>query len=260
VSSRTFKIGHDKVEGEDVKGWEEWLNHQMKQVWGIDRTVPVDGVYTNIDRAMTASVCHGLGLVASEAMANGVTPELRVKLRNKRLSLVELARYHGPRRLWRLAQKRKYDGGGVSLPVGKITVDSWGWVPGVHDGIDINCPPRSPLLAVCRARVVRAAGSGWWGLGNPGGATGAAGDGIIIIQSLVDAGPIRKGDCFGYGHAEHPVVNVGDVVEAGEPIGRAGLAVTWHTHWMLNRGLYSASKGKGDTDPRKALDYLKRNA
>src|SRR6478609_3975924 len=88
----------------------------------------------------------------------------------------------------------------LSMPLKQITTDTWGYHPPVHDGVDLICPPREPALAVCRCEVVRVSPSGWWGKGAPSDPVlKAKGDGVIVLRSLVDAGPIRKGMNFVYG-------------------------------------------------------------
>jgi murein DD-endopeptidase MepM/ murein hydrolase activator NlpD len=135
-----------------------------------------------------------------------------------------------------------------------ILADSWGWHPGVHDGIDLICPPNEPLYAICKATVVRADAAGWWGKGAPADPVlKAKGDGIIVIRSLVDAGPIRKGMNLCYGHAEGAVVKAGQTVEAGDHIGHAGFANAWHTHFMVN--MRKDALGLGDRDPKPVVDY-----
>jgi murein DD-endopeptidase MepM/ murein hydrolase activator NlpD len=142
----------------------------------------------------------------------------------------------------------------VVAPVKHIIADSWGWHPGVHDGIDLICPASEPLIAICHATVVRADAGGWWGLGAPADPVlRARGDGIIVLRSLVDAGPIRKGMNLCYGHAEHATVKAGQVVEAGDRIGTAGFANAWHVHFMVN--MRSDAKGLGDRDPKPVVDF-----
>lgn len=143
----------------------------------------------------------------------------------------------------------------VVMPMKRITADTWGYHPGVHDGIDLICPANEPLVAMCKATVTRVSDE-WWGLGNPGGATGDKGDGIIILRCLVDAGPFKRGLNLCYGHAEHPTVRVGETVHAGQVIGKAGFANAWHVHFMVNGR--SDTKGVGDRDPRPYLDYAKK--
>jgi murein DD-endopeptidase MepM/ murein hydrolase activator NlpD len=144
----------------------------------------------------------------------------------------------------------------VSAPLAHILEDSWGWHPGVHDGIDLICPPSEPLLAICRATVIRADAAGWWGKGAPADpALKAKGDGIIVIRSLVDAGPIKKGMNLCYGHAEGAVVKAGQTVEPGQRIGHAGFANAWHCHFMVNSR--NDALGLGDRDPRPVVDFAR---
>jgi murein DD-endopeptidase MepM/ murein hydrolase activator NlpD len=158
------------------------------------------------------------------------------------------------------ASKRK-----VAMPVRTdMAKNTNGWNPPGHDGIDLLCAENAPLFAVCKSRVVRVSPDGWWG-NNPRPSPGhpvSDGDGIIILESLVDVGPIKRGLHFGYGHGEHATVKVGDVVEAGQVIGKAGWAVVPHVHFMVNddapvNGLY---RGVGDRDPRPVLDFVLKNA
>jgi murein DD-endopeptidase MepM/ murein hydrolase activator NlpD len=153
----------------------------------------------------------------------------------------------------------------VAMPVRTdMAKNTNGWNPPGHDGIDLLCAENAPLFAVCKSRVVRVSPDGWWG-NNPRPSPGhpvSDGDGIIILESLVDVGPIKRGLHFGYGHGEHATVKVGDVVEAGQVIGKAGWAVVPHVHFMVNddapvNGLY---RGVGDRDPRPVLDFVLKNA
>jgi murein DD-endopeptidase MepM/ murein hydrolase activator NlpD len=145
----------------------------------------------------------------------------------------------------------------VVMPMKHITEDSWGYHPPGHDGIDLICPPSEPLIAMCKAKVVRADASGWWGKGAPTDPVlKAKGDGIIIIRSLVDAGPLREGMNLCYGHAEGATVKAGQTVNPGDVIGRAGFANAWHVHFMVNDN--PDTRGVGDRDPKPILDYAKK--
>jgi murein DD-endopeptidase MepM/ murein hydrolase activator NlpD len=106
---------------------------------------------------------------------------------------------------------------------------------------------------------VRADAGGWWGLGAPSDpAVRAKGDGIIVLRSETAAGPFRAGLHFCYGHAEHATVREGQRVNAGDVIGKAGLANAWHTHFMVNGR--SDAKGVGDRDPRPFVDYARAHS
>lgn len=154
----------------------------------------------------------------------------------------------------------------VAMPVvTNMATNTNGWTgPNGHDGIDLICAEDAPIRAMVKSRVVRVSAGGWWG-NNPQPSPGhpiSDGDGIIVLESLVDVGPFKPGLHLGYGHAEHATVKVGQVVEAGEVVGKAGYARTPHVHFMVNddapvNGLY---RGVGDRDPRPFLDYAKENA
>ena len=244
MSERTFTVTTPHMSGEDVAGWQEDLNAQMR-TWRVDYRLLVDSDYGPITRDLTASVCHGLGLAsASSAMARGVTPQLRTKLRNKRQTEAEKRRFD-QRAEWREAFRARMAGRDLSPPLGKILASSNGYTAG-HDGVDLICNPRAAGLAICKATVVRVSDD-WWGIANPGGALGDRGDGIVVIRSLVDIGRFKTGMNFCYGHAEHPRVQVGETVEAGQLICEAGFAVAWHFHFMVNTR--SDTRGVGDRDP-----------
>jgi hypothetical protein len=260
VSDRTFIIESPHMRGDDIKQWQRTLNRQMR-TWDVDYELEADGDYGLLTRSLTASVCHGLGLAsATEAMAHGVTPALRMKLRNKDLTPKELERYHGKRAKWRDGFRRRHLNKDVSPPLTKILQSSWGWTPPVHDGVDLICKENAPLLAICKAKVIRADAGGWWGKGAApsNGHPVSDGDGIIVLRSLVDVGPFKPTLNFGYGHAEGATVSVGDVVEAGDVIGRAGWAVLPHIHLMANAR--TDAKGVGDRDPMPFVKYAIANA
>jgi murein DD-endopeptidase MepM/ murein hydrolase activator NlpD len=150
----------------------------------------------------------------------------------------------------------KFDGEeDVAAPISKILTMAWGWHPGVHDGIDLICGPNAPIYALCDGKVIDVRAGGWWGK-TPSGDV-SKGDGIIQIECLTDDGPFKKGMHIGYGHAEKASVRVGQRVEAGQRLGRAGLAVAWHIHLMANHG--RTFKGIGEFDPRPLVDYAIKN-
>lgn len=255
MSERTFQVEHPPMKGDDIAAWQQTLNAQMR-TWHVKYRIKGDGVYGVTTRDMTAKVCHGLGIKSTkEAMRHGVTPELRVKLRRKRLSPAELVRY-ALRQPWREALREKYaDGGHTAPPLAKILASSWGYHPGVHDGVDLICSPNATIYALCDAKVIDVRSSGWWGKAPSGDVS--KGDGIIQLECLTDVGPFRRGMHFGYGHAEHAVVREGQTVKAGEPIGKAGLAVAWHVHFMVNGG--GTTRGVGDRDPMPYVSYALRH-
>jgi murein DD-endopeptidase MepM/ murein hydrolase activator NlpD len=256
MSERTFKVQARRMHGDDVREWQRVLLSHMR-AWGWeDVPLVADGDYGPVTRSFSSLVLKGHG-IAQEKMQHGVTPGLRVKVRNRRLSVAELRR-KAWRTPWRVSMRTHFKQHRVAYPVANLIADSWGWRAG-HDGIDLICPEGEPLRAICDG-VIRRVSDDWWGLGNPGGALGDRGDGIVILECTGLAGPFRPGLKFGYGHAEHPTVKVGDRVKAGRVIALAGFANAGHTHFMVNddppvQGFY---RGVGDRDPRPFLDFARK--
>jgi murein DD-endopeptidase MepM/ murein hydrolase activator NlpD len=257
MADRTLKVTAPHMTGNDVQGWQETLNRQM-QTWAVDYRVEADGDYGVVTRDLAATVLYGLGIEQGE-MAAGVTPELRIKVRNKRLSKTELARHKTRERTWIPRLRKRYEqGANVAQPVSKILSSSWGWHPPVHDGVDLICPPDAPLLAICTGRIIRVDAGGWWGKGAPSPAVAAKGDGIIVLRCTITAGLFRPGLNFCYGHAEHACVKEGDHVRAGQQIGKAGMANAWHAHFMVNSR--DDDRGVGDRDPMPFVSFAVKHA
>lgn len=252
MSSRTFQVKSPHMTGDDITMWQRELN-EVLNYWNAEDLVTVDGDYGIHTRTFTSRVLYGFG-IAQEAMEGGVTPELRIKVRNRDLTVAEWKRFH-ERADWRL----RLQAAQVASPLNHIIADSWGYHPGVHDGIDLICPPEEPIYAMVPGKIVRVSAGGWWGNAPSGDVT--KGDGIIILRSSTDVGPFKKNMNVCYGHSEHAIVDEGQNVKAGQRLGRAGLAVAWHIHLMINdnppvNGFY---KGVGDRDPRPYYDYARKN-
>jgi murein DD-endopeptidase MepM/ murein hydrolase activator NlpD len=260
VSPRTFIIDSPHMTGDDIRDWQEWVGEKFAS-WNIAYPIDIDGDYGEGTRAATASMMRAWGVdSAAEAMSGGLTPWWRTKLRDGRRTPEESAAFESDERVkYRQALRKKYDAWDVHTPIARIEEDSWGWHPGVHDGIDLICQWKAPLFAMVTGKVVRVASSGWWNYNahpSPGHPV-SDGDGIIIVESTVDVGPFEKGMHVGYGHAEGATVTPGTKVKAGDVIGHAGFANAAHCHLMINKqpptdGLY---RGVGDRDPRPFLDY-----
>ncbi len=257
---RTFTLSSPLMRGDDVRAWRKTLRDKFA-FWGVDYPLEMGQVYDIATRAATATILHGMGIAQAE-MEHGVTPELRTKIRNARLTPAERERY-AQRAGWRDALVHKFEAGGVAAPVNKIITHANGWSgPNGHDGVDLICPEDAPLYAMCRCKVVRVSASGWWG-SNPTASPGhpiSDGDGIVSIQALVSVGPIKKGWIFGYGHAEHAKVKVGQIVVAGQVIALAGFARAPHPHLMLNSGAArfwrgDFARGVGSMDPWPIVAY-----
>jgi murein DD-endopeptidase MepM/ murein hydrolase activator NlpD len=241
---RTFKVERPAMHGDDVRAWQQFLLRQFAY-WRVDHPLRVDGVYGVMTRDATATVLHGLG-IAREHMAGGVTPELRTKVRNKRLTAEELRRYR-ELAAWRVALAARYASRHVASPLSKILSSSWGYHPPVHDGVDLICPANAVGYAICDGEITRADNGGWWGKGAPSPEVAAKGDGVVVLRCTINDGPFRPGLNFVYGHAENVQVRAGDKVRAGDPICRAGFANAWHFHFAVNGR--SDAKGVGDRDP-----------
>lgn len=261
MSQRTFIIASPHMTGRDIREWQRWLVAKFEG-WKINYPLEIDGDYGQATRAATAAMCRAWGIhSANAAMSDGVTPSLRIKLREDRRTPEETVRFRSPVRV-RYRQKlrarsHKLD---VCYPVTNLITDANNWKPG-HDGVDLICPWEGPALAIVTGRIVRADAAGWWGAGpKPShGHPVSDGDGIVILESTVNIGPFRRGMHFCYGHAEGAQVRVGASVKAGQVIARIGWANAPHVHFMVNNfepvnGFYI---GRGDRDPKPFLDYAK---
>lgn len=252
MSDRTFKIQAPLMEGSDIKEWQQQLL-QTGRSWNVDFPIKPDGVYGPATRSFSKTVLYGLGFEYTQ-MDEGITPYLRVMVREpKQRPETVLDRIDSPKRkTFRENLRRKFTESDLAAPVGKIITMTWGWHPGVHDGVDLICGPNAPIFSICDARVIDVRSSGWWGKAPSGNVS--LGDGIIQIEALEDDGPIKKGMHFGYGHAEHAAVRNMQKVKAGQRLGSAGLAVAWHVHFMANRG--GTMRGVGEFDPRPILEHV----
>lgn len=255
MSDRIFKVGRETMHGDDVKGWQDDVKRLFKDM-GIDCPIKSDGDYGVATRSATASLCRAMGLEsAGKAMENGITPELRIKLRNKQLSPTETNRYHSAERVEYRKDLRARWNTPVHAPTRGIVTDDWGFHPPIHDGIDVVTRVEQPIFAMIKSKVIDVRSSGWWGLGAPSNPQlKAKGDGIIQVEVLESVGPFTRGDHIGYGHAEKACVTVGQTVRAGQPLGMLGFANAWHIHLMLNNGR-EGLRGVGNKDPRACLDY-----
>jgi murein DD-endopeptidase MepM/ murein hydrolase activator NlpD len=258
ATPRTFKMEEPLMRGSDIREWQE-LIIDIGQSWNVHFPLKADGTYGMATRSFSKMVLFGRGFT-HEQLDNGITPWLRELTRhpNSRSDAVRQRASEPYRKNFRETLRNKFqDDPDVAAPIGKILTMTWGYHPGVHDGIDLICGPKAPIYALCDAVVIDVRASGWWGKGASGEIW--RGDGIIQIQCVTDDGPFRKGMHFGYGHAEGADVHVGQEVKAGARLGEAGLAVAWHVHLMGNNGEFGL-QGKGSFDPRPFVNYAIRNA
>lgn len=248
------------MQGADVAEWQGDLVAEFSK-WGVDYPLEVDGDYGQATRSATASFMRAWGVEnAQDALQDGLTPWWRTKLRLDRRTVEEQQTFESDERVdYRRALRDRYANKDVCTPIANILGDSWGYHPPVHDGVDLICNPKAPLLAICTGRVIRADAGGWWGKGAPSDpALRAKGDGIIIVRCAVDVGPFKPGLNFCYGHAEGAVVSAGDKVHAGQRIGDAGFANAWHAHFMVNDN--ANDRGVGDRDPLPYVNYARAHS
>jgi hypothetical protein len=194
------------MKGDDVRAWQRFLYEDFRSRWSIEYPLDIDGDYGEATRAATASFLRAWGMESAQAaMEHGVTPELRIKIRNSdRTNTEQDLAVSDERKAYRAALRDRFAHQDVCYPVPNLVTDAWGWHPGVHDGVDLVCPWKQPLLAICTGVIVRVSPSGWWGV-NPQASPGhpiSDGDGIVILQCDIDDGPFVPGLHFGYGHAE----------------------------------------------------------
>lgn len=266
MSDRTFKIQSKPMKGDDIKAWEQELKELFNQV-GIDAPIVPNGVYADIDRSYTKSFIHAIGLNADDVLEGGVTPNVRSHLRHwrERMSPAQERAMHSRvdwrRRLRdRYGKIRDHGQGDVSLFLTKLLADSWGYHPGVHDGIDLISLPDVPIHAPVKCKVIDVRSFGWWGLGAPKDPVlRAKGDGIVQLQIVETVGPFHKGDHIGLGHAEKARVREGQIVEAGHWVANTGFANAWHIHCMLNDGTVG-TRGIGNENPQAIVDYSIKHA
>lgn len=252
---RTFKVDKPSMKGEDIKNWQKEIKSQFANM-SIDCPIVADGIWGISSRGFNASLCRSIGMEAGEVMKNGVTPELRTRIRHRDLTVAEKNEMED-RIEYRRALRKRWESAGIRVHrlVATLITDDWGYHPGVHDGIDVQTNPKAYLFAMVKSKIIDARSGGWWGKSPSGDVS--KGDGIVQMEILETVGPFKKGQHFGYGHCESPKVRVGEIVEAGDIVARCGLAVTWHTHLMLNTG--NTAKGIGNLNPQACLDYAMKH-
>lgn len=254
ATPRTFKITSPRMRGNDVEHWQGEIKVEFDRM-DIDCPIHIDGVYGEVTRSFTRSLCYALGMDVDQVMRHGTTPELRTKIRHRKLTPEEQTRMD-QRVDWRRRLRERYehmDGPNVARLVQRMITDDNNYQPG-HDGIDVITFPDVPVFAPVRAEIFDVRKAGWWRLGAPKDPELLSkGDGIVQMKILETVGPFIKGRHIGLGHAEKALVKIGDVVKAGDRVAHSGFANAWHIHLMYNDGL--TTKGVGNIDPQKILDY-----
>lgn len=260
---RTFFLKKPRMTGDDIKSWQREIKRIFRREFGIVCPIVIDGIYGPACRSYTADLVEAMGLSVKVQMKDGTTPKLRSKLRHDELTSAQRKRKNSfVRKKFReqlVVQYANARNRKVHTPVRTIITSSWGWVPGLHDGVDVITKSDPIIFAMVKSKVIDVRDAGWWNLGAPADAKlKSKGDGIIQLKVLESVGPFKKGMHICYGHAEKAMVKVDQVIEAGTPIGRAGLANAWHIHLMVNRGEVG-KQGRGTVDPRPLLNYAIKN-
>ncbi len=94
---RTFVVRSPHMNGEDVKEFQSELNTRF-DAWDIGKRIAEDSAYGTETRKAAHEVCRGLGILADQAMKDGVPPTLRIKIRHpdKERTADEVARSKEP--------------------------------------------------------------------------------------------------------------------------------------------------------------------
>ena len=112
---RTLLLTTPHLRGNDVVALQRTVNGLLGQ-WRVPRRLDQDGEYGADTREMTLLVCYGLGIAKVES-AHGITPAIRMKLRDsKRLTVVERRR-GAERGHWRERLRIRFEGQGAALAV-----------------------------------------------------------------------------------------------------------------------------------------------
>lgn len=107
MSTRALKLTSPPTHGSDVERFQRDINAELER-WDIRYRLRVDGVYGTQTRDLAQSVCYGLGL-DSRAMEHGATAAIRLKVRRRILTPMELKRFHD-RADWRKRLAKRLDG------------------------------------------------------------------------------------------------------------------------------------------------------
>jgi hypothetical protein len=111
----TFRLVSPNMRSGRIASFQRLLNHRFQQ-WEVDRRVTVDGEYGPHTREAVREVIFGLGIAQAE-LEHGVTPALRLKIRNpQRRSRTELKRAAG-RADWRRRLRRLHEGHGPAAAI-----------------------------------------------------------------------------------------------------------------------------------------------
>lgn len=121
---RRFYIppGKALLHGEDIANWQQEISDEFARMdiqWPRSASGP-RGTYDTTCRSASASLCKALGMLHEKVMEDGVTPELRTRIRNRRLTARERARMMSPKLVTyrrALRKRHKANHGGTLHPL-----------------------------------------------------------------------------------------------------------------------------------------------
>jgi len=188
---RTFALVTPHMEGSDIGAFQHALNKRFN-TWNIDKRIEEDDAYGTETRFAAQQVCEGLGVLHEKAMRRGVTPDLRIKIRNPtRRTQQELARSER-RADYRAKLRERYKGGGPKaaldfarscLDVREVRsnrgpqIDKWIRAAGLDPNMNLVAPGGVPWCGCFVNACVMAAGL-------PNG----AGFGVAAVERIVQRG------------------------------------------------------------------------
>lgn len=148
--------------------------------------------------------------------------------------------------------------------------DTWGASRSAgktHEGTDMFAPDGMPIYSVTSGKVVPVAGSDSQGWDSLGGWT-------VMVEATESVGPVQAGDTLYYAHMNGPTgLRPGDVVEAGQQIGKVGSTGEGprgsilpdgrgehlHLGWYAEKSGSRAEAGSGAMNPYPLLEWLREN-
>ena len=95
---RTFRVRSPEMKGEDVRGWQRFLNATLR-AWHVGHDVAVDGEYGTETARWTRRVLYGLGIAIADGA--GLTPQARIKARHPERRTAAERTAGRARRAWR---------------------------------------------------------------------------------------------------------------------------------------------------------------
>jgi hypothetical protein len=163
MATRTLKLTSPAMRGTDVERFQKDLNAELGR-WKVPHRLDVDGIYGTATRDTAKSVCYGLGM-KSPVLEHGATPAVRSKVRHRKLTTMEIVRFHA-REEWRGRYRRRYESPAHAInaavafarsmvgisedPPGSNTgpkIDAWQKACGVHAAPWCGCFVNACLVA-----------------------------------------------------------------------------------------------------------------